>query len=108
LSDETARKACCDTKVKSTAGRDYCFNDIVHPAGRFDSCRSVGADPVKVFTCCDNLGGDDLYLAYDCKVERIGLAAVDKHIKALKATLYPDCAIIANDIQRKTCCDDKI
>ena len=49
-----------------------------------------------------------MYLAYDCKVERIGLEAVDKHIKALKATLYPDCAIIANDVLRKTCCEAKI
>ena len=40
LDDFYERQACCDEIVQSAAGRDYCYNDVTHNEGKFDTCLS--------------------------------------------------------------------
>ena len=35
IKEKTSRFECCDLAVKSTAGRSYCYNDILYPEGTF-------------------------------------------------------------------------
>ena len=52
------RKACCDSKVQSTAGRSFCYSQITFPPGTFNSCKNRDNDHAQVYACCDD-GGDD-------------------------------------------------
>ena len=41
---EAERQACCDARVVSASGREFCYNDLIHPPGKFDECK--GEDPI--------------------------------------------------------------
>ena len=62
------RTTCCDTKVKSAAGREFCYNDIIYPEKTFEDCYHDG-DETKTFECCDELAGANLSKGYSCKEE---------------------------------------
>mmetsp|Transcript_35556 Transcript_35556/g.46786 ORF Transcript_35556/g.46786 Transcript_35556/m.46786 type:complete len:118 (+) Transcript_35556:16-369(+) len=67
------REVCCDTKVKSSAGRNFCYNDVTYPDGHFSDCFHDG-DVVWIFTCCEDVGGTNLSKAYSCKQELLAEA----------------------------------
>ena len=60
------RQSCCDEKVQSLAGREFCYSQVDREEGLFEECDIK--DWVEMFDCCDNLSGGDIQLAYDCKV----------------------------------------
>ena len=64
--DSYQRKTCCDTKVVSSAGREFCYSQMVHPEGTFNDCESK-EDLSSAFDCCEEYAGDDKSLAFDCK-----------------------------------------
>ena len=51
--------------MQSTAGREFCFNDVIHPVGTFDSC-DFPDDYVKMFECCTELAKGNKSLEFDC------------------------------------------
>ena len=104
----TERRFCCQQKVKSEAGRDYCYNDVIWPENTFLSCAYTKTNPISAFNCCDNMSRGNLYMAYDCKVETIGEERTAEHQEALDAVLYPECAVISYRITRERCCDEKV
>ena len=71
ITDSQKRKACCDTEAVSEAGRKFCYNEVVYPAGEFDSC--IFESPIDVFDCCEKLGGDNKYYIYDCEVSIVNV-----------------------------------
>ena len=66
LQEQTHRMTCCDTKVKSTAGREFCYNDVIYAENHFDDC-FFDNDEAETFKCCDEFGGINLSLGYSCK-----------------------------------------
>ena len=71
LDEFRERKNCCDTKVKSAAGREFCYNDVVHEEAKFSQCTKLSSgatDFVSVFDCCDKLSGGSQTLSFDCKL----------------------------------------
>ena len=54
LKEFLARKTCCDQRVKSAAGREYCYNDVIYDPEEFADCESVDnrSDVIQVFKCC--------------------------------------------------------
>ena len=65
MQDDTERQACCEEKVQSTAGREFCFADIIHPEGTFDTCDL--ATTLDKFECCTTLAQGDQSLEFDCQ-----------------------------------------
>jgi len=70
MTDETERQECCDGKVKSAAGREFCFYDIIHAEGTFEKCDFPTY--VEMFECCEKLGEGNKSLEFDCKTELPG------------------------------------
>ena len=35
IQNRTEREACCDKKVESAGGRDFCYNEITHDEDKF-------------------------------------------------------------------------
>ena len=70
LSEFYQRKTCCDVRVRSDAGRNYCYHDLLHGDDKFHSCEGLGSpnDFFPVFECCDELSDDDMTLAFSCKL----------------------------------------
>ena len=64
--DSLKRYECCDKAVLSSAGRQFCYNDIVYPEDEFSECQLQ--DVIKNFECCDQLAKGDLNYAYECKL----------------------------------------
>ena len=62
----THRVTCCDTKVKSVAGREFCYSDVIYADDKFDEC-FFDDDDLRTFQCCDDFGGINLSLSYSCK-----------------------------------------
>ena len=59
------RQACCDSKVQSDAGREYCYFDVIYQAGLFDECEAPTF--VEVFECCETLSKGEKNMEFDCK-----------------------------------------
>ena len=75
IESEYKRQECCDEKVVSVAGREFCYADIIHAENTFAKCDI--ADFVEMFSCCDKLAKGDESLAYDCKVSLPGGGTCD-------------------------------
>ena len=72
IQDETERKACCDgiESLKSAAGRDFCYHDIIHAEGTFQTCLDMDAtDYQAVFDCCEDHAKGNKNIAFDCEQE---------------------------------------
>ena len=65
LQDLTERQACCDERVLSKAGREFCYSQVERDANQFKDCDIKNF--VEMFACCDNLAEGDKNLAFDCK-----------------------------------------
>ena len=67
LLDDTARRACCFTKVKSAGGRDFCYHDVIYPDNHFEDCEN-GDDHLETFQCCEANSGGNKSKAYSCQL----------------------------------------
>ena len=96
--------------MQSLAGRDFCYNDVIWPEDKFRQCSYAKNNVLSAITCCDNMGQKDqsLSLAYDCKVETIGKAALVDHLESLESVLYPACGVISYKPNRVKCCDEAV
>ena len=61
------RQECCDELVESQAGRQFCYNEVIHEEGLFAKC--ANDDIVEVFKCCNQSFKSNKYYIYDCESE---------------------------------------
>ena len=52
--------------MESSAGREYCYNDVVYSDDAFKICAKID-DLVKTFDCCDSKSDGNNFWASDCK-----------------------------------------
>ena len=111
LENELERKSCCDKKVKSIAGRNFCYTDIIYNAGEFDKCKNT--DVVEIFKCCEDLDMGNKDYAFDCQAEltkagctskddctanyKTGLEAYTKYKKSLEPSLPLDPPVVIEE-----------
>ena len=70
LNDIAAKKECCDFRVASVAGRDFCYNEVTHTSQTFNACNFDTV--IAMFGCCEDKFKDNQYLEYDCKTNLVG------------------------------------
>ena len=70
IEEDIKRFECCDFYVKSDAGRDFCYSDIIHAEDAFARCdlRTY----TKMFDCCEDLADGDQDLMFDCRTSLPG------------------------------------
>lgn len=56
--------------MQSTAGREFCFVDVIHPEGTFKDCDFPTYK--EMFDCCSELAKGDKNLEFDCQTELPG------------------------------------
>ena len=86
--DLSLRQACCDGKVQSAAGREFCYNEITHAVGTFAKCDFPTY--TAMFECCEETYADNQYLEFDCKTnlpgggDCVGNDCFDNYTEAVK------------------------
>ena len=67
---QSDREVCCDGKISTPAGRDFCYNEIIYSDVHFKECDFPTYS--QMFACCDDFGKGDQQLIYDCKTNLPG------------------------------------
>ena len=87
--------------MKSEAGRDFCYNEITHAPGTFDSCDFDTYSAM--FECCEKTYPDSQYLEFDCKTnlsgggDCTGDACYDNYTAAVKEVEIEKSSVVIKD-----------
>ena len=94
IRDEAEKKVCCDGKVQSTAGRQFCYNEVEFPEGTFDVCNTIAKDShVQLYNCCDQFANGNRSVIFDC------MTAIQPDV-AKRCTTIEECeALLASEVE---------
>ena len=70
MQEQSDRVICCNERVQSAAGRDFCYTDVIYSEDAFAECDEPTFSAM--FACCTDLAKGNLDLEYDCRTSLPG------------------------------------